>query len=245
MISIMFVRHRLNYETNRFAPLMKANKWEDISNNRQAAILVDAQNGSIPIIRTTMGFTKPSQNFSEIHHELKRDIQGLIPEHSDFNNAMAEIYDPDYTKMSFHSDQNLDLAPNSHIAVFSCYQDKNELNPKRLIIKNKHSKKIDVLMMIHNSVIIFSTATNDEYVHKIVSGAEKSSSNWLGLTFRLSKTFVKYMRDSCLPYFISEQTLLRLATEEERREFCKYKRMQNQQVGFRYPCIAYTLSGGI
>lgn len=71
---------------------------------------------------------------------------------------------------------------------------------------------------------------------------------WMGLTFRLSKSFVKFDSDG-VPYLLNpsnpsteERKELKLATEEERREFFRYKGLENSTIGYIFPEISYTIS---
>lgn len=155
-----------------------------------------------------------------------------------FNNAMAEMYDYRYTKMGYHSDQALDLAPDSWICIFSCYEDRSEAHPKILVIKDKVTRETSELVMEYGSVVMFSTTTNERYLHKIVSKTQQTQSTWLGITFRLSKTFVHYANQ--IPYLGNR--VLTIASDQERKEFCRHKRAENEQIGYDYPDIHYTLN---
>jgi hypothetical protein len=99
--------------------------------------------------------------------------------------------------------------------------------------------------MTHNSVIIFSTKTNKENVHQIVLENEKQDKNtiWLGITFRLSKTFVHFIEQ--IPLLYPSNIPLRLATDEEKQTFFIYKSQENSNIDFNYlKNIDYTLSAG-
>jgi hypothetical protein len=127
--------------------------------------------------------------------------------------------------------------------LFSVYEDLEEKNPKILRIKEKSTGNISELKMDHNSIIIFSTETNAKYLHKIVSNIEKKTkSRWLGITFRLSRTFVEYRENE--PYFIDTDERMLIATENERKKFYNHKSSENTQIGYEYPYenVRYTLS---
>ena len=213
----------------------------------RGAILTLNEDGAIPIVRTTTRYTKPSQPFSPAHYDLVERIRSVAnKEHLVLNNAMVEIYDPTYKKMKWHSDQALDLACNSYICIYSCYEDENE-DPaalRRLVLKRKGSQDETSISMEHDSVIIFSTETNGDYVHKIVGGSKPSKGQWLGVTLRQSKTFITYAADG-LPYFTQQRKLgpaLTMATEHEQNEFYRHKSQENKVVNYAYPRIDYTLS---
>lgn len=233
-----------------FWKLSHANDFETLSlcdmPIRQGATLVTLKDedalSSIPIVRTTTSHKIPSQRFRAVHSGIIEEIKRRCESDSvyiHFNNAMAEIYDSRYTKMGFHSDLSLDLAPDSYICIYSCYEDEREPNPRRLITKDKTTGETSEIAMEHNSAIIFSTSTNEKYLHKIVTGSNVTQSKWLGVTFRLSKTFIRYLDGT--PY-IDDQTVLTLATEQERNEFLRHKSLENKRVGYRYPEIHYTLN---
>ncbi len=236
----MFQKHILDIDSHSFSKLQHSVEWEQFSKNRQGAILVhEEKDDSLPIIRTTTSYKKPSQKFSLIHHNLIEEIRTRAGEELYFNNAMIEIYDSKYTKMGFHSDQALDLDENSYICLFSCYEDENENWPRKLVVKNKITGDTFDILLNHNSAVLFSKKDNDEHLHKIVTDIKAPKSKWLGLTFRLSKTFVK-KHDNVFTFQNGKQ--LTQATETEKMEFFKHKSLENAQVGYKYPEIYYTLS---
>lgn len=71
--------------------------------------------------------------------------------------------------------------------------------------------------MENNSIILFSAEINSKYLHKIKL-KEKKDSNWLGITFRLSKTFIKFRNE--IPYF-ENGIELSIADKNEMVEFYK------------------------
>jgi hypothetical protein len=174
----------------------------------------------------------------------------------DFNNASLEIYDAQYTSMKYHSDQALDLNPNSYIALFSCYEggDVDTQQARKLRIQNKKTLIETELVLDHNSVVLFSVNTNKENLHKIIATTTPQDQHlprWLGLTARLSKTFVNYDEETCQMHFenidtdaaAGERTVLMLArTEEERAFFRRCKGQENRDANFVYPRIEFTLS---
>jgi hypothetical protein len=175
---------------------------------------------------------------SAVHYDLIRDIASATPM-GHVNNGMVEVYAPEYTRMRFHTDQALDLAPDSSIAIFSCYEDPMEPFPRVLEVRHKISGATERLAMRHNSVIVFSTATNAEHVHRIVGGERSPTSRWLGITLRRSKTFVTF-QDGGVPY-LAPGIPLRLASAEEARRLFYCKGHENRHVAYEYPSIEYAL----
>ena len=241
VIVLMFVTRGLSDQQDSFVALSNGVQLEKFSETRQGAIVVRSVNGLVPIVRTTTSYNHSSQHFTSAHYDLIDSIKKATG-HSklQFNNAMIEIYEPAYTKMGFHSDQSLDLARDSTICIFSCYENEDEPYPRKLAIKNKENGSISEMVMEHNSCVIFSTLANDNHLHKIVSGFNRCTSRWLGLTLRLSDTFV-YSRGEDM-FFAEDDVKLRRASESERKEFCRHKSLENAQIGYRYPSITYTLS---
>ena len=238
----MFTKFTINYQTNIFEELSKSIEFEDIITGRKGANLVDYKNNLVPIVRTTIGYNKPSQKFSQIHYDIIENIKNISKiEGLELNNAMVELYDSQYRDMKFHSDQSLDLAENSYICVFSCYDDPN--NPsdvRKLKIKEKTTELCSEILLEHNSVVIFSTDTNKKYVHKIVLETNKSTNKWFGITFRLSKTFIQFVNE--IPYFYPSGKKLRIANKDERKEFARHKGIENLKIGYDYPEIDYAIS---
>ena len=236
----MFTKLIINTPLNQFDQLSDSINFEDIINGRKGANLVDYFDGLIPIIRTTTNYIQPNQKFQQIHYEIIKMIKVISKiEDLDFNNAMVEIYDSQYRTMKFHSDQALDLADDSYICIFSCYNECDNNNIRKLKTKNKTTNECLDITMDHNSVIIFSTETNKNHVHKIVLET-KSNNKWLGITFRLSKTFIKFIDQ--VSYFHPTDKILRMANDEEKKEFRKSKGIENIKIGYDYPDWDYTLS---
>jgi hypothetical protein len=272
----MFEKFILDIQHNIFDQLASASQFEDVNSGRTGTTLIDYQEGIIPLVRTTTKYTKPNQSFSPIHYDLIEKIKLASNKQVTFNNALAEIYTDDYRSMGYHSDQALDLASDSYICVFSCYDNPTDL-VRKLIIKNKITDKSSEISLDHNSIVLFSTSTNREHLHKIVldvqelsrsvskstvnqpqsskrvsKSTHKSQKNiststqtkWLGITFRLSKTFIKF-DDKNQPYFYPRKDRpLRLATNDEQREFYKNRSKENMEIAFEYPETDYTISVG-
>jgi hypothetical protein len=76
-------------------------------------------------------------------------------------------------------------------------------------------------------------------LHAITLRSNAPDSDWLGITFRTSKTFVRFFEGHpTLP----SGARLTVASEEQRRELFKLRRRENEDVGFVYPPIPFTLS---
>jgi hypothetical protein len=200
-------------------------KLEQITNGRFAAILVESVDNKVPIVRTTAIYKNPAMRFTQLH----RDI--ISTTDYKFNNAMIELYTNEYKTMGFHSDQSLDLAEDSYIGIYSCYKYPDN-SDRKLIIKNKSTKEISEIVMLHNHIILFSTETNNKFMHKIVLCESKKFKNneWIGITYRLSKTFIN-------PY----NPHLRIANNSEKQEFYKLKNIENTTVQY-VDNIHYTIS---
>ncbi len=239
---IMFSKYILDFDTNLFDQLSKSNQFDDITKGRKGAILLDCKNDLIPLVRTTTGYREPAQKFSAIHYQIIENIKKATNIHGlDFNNAMIEIYDSSYRTMKYHTDQSLDLDKDSYICIFSCYTDESKMDIRKLEIKNKITEECSEVLLEHNSIVLFSVAENSKHVHKIVlDKVNMKDKQWLGITFRLSKTFIKFADN--VPHFHPSNNILRLANDEERHEFMKHKGNENLNVKYNYPDIDYTIS---
>jgi len=231
----------LDLSKDSFLKLSKVH-FESFPKDRLCAILHSPRDDSFPIVRTTTPYTKPSQAFTGIYYDVMEKIRKnfTYDDSVDFNNAMCEIYTGDYRTMKFHSDQALDLSENSWICLFSCYEDPFETNVRKLVVKKKGTLKETVFKLEQNSCILWNTKTNSEYVHKIVADS-CDASRWLGVTFRLSKTYVGRKADGSL-YFKDSGKVLRTATNGERQSFYKMKGLENAVSGYVYPHVSFTIS---
>ncbi len=247
-----FNKIHLPLENNLFNELSNSVEFEKITNGRIANQLVNIENNLIPIVRTTSKYSIPAQNFADVHHLISNTInQTLIKNDFPiqyFNNALIEIYNLQYLKMNFHSDQSWDLEDNSLIGVFSCYEfpdDLSEQNIRKLKIKDKTTNEEFDISLSHNSVILFSTETNKKYQHKIVLDIDSKikkpliENKWLGITFRTSKTYINFKND--LPFFSNGEQLT-LANEEEEKIFFKLRGEENKSLEFAYPFLNFTIS---
>lgn len=222
----MFFKYVLSKKYN-YLDLIDGIIFEDMIKGRRGSILVNDIN-NIPIVRSTTKYKNKVQKLIANHFELIKSIKKETKiEDLEFNNAMIELYTEEYSTMGFHSDQSLDLKEGSYICLFSCYNDIENLRTLR--IKNKLTHEINDIILENNSIVIFSLDTNSKYLHKIILENNKEKSNWLGITFRLSKTFSKEIK-------------LKLADEKETKEFYKMRSNENLMTYFKYPLIDYTIS---
>lgn len=182
-------------------------KLEKVCNGRSAAIMTDGS-----IVRSTTIYQQApykwnSSYFSSIDEK--------------FNNAMIEMYTDEYRTMKYHSDLSLDLVPGSYIGIYSCYP-VDSVNRRKLVVKSKKTGLTSEITLEDKTMVLFDTYTNLKYLHKITGRGV-----WLGITFRLSNTYVDK---------------LRLATDEEKKEFLRIRRLENQNMDFKWDSIDYTIS---
>lgn len=156
----------------------------------------------------------------------------------EFNNALIEVYDSKYKTMGFHSDQALDIKDNSYIAIYSSYKYPHHSN-RTLIVKNKSTEKVDHIRLLDNTVVLFSTETNQQYQHKIILDSDIDNI-WLGITFRMSKTNIEFIND--IPFLQKELIPLTLANDIEKIQFYKERKIENNIIGHKYPFINFTIS---
>lgn len=235
----------------------------------------------VPIVRTTTKYEKPAICFQAVHDKLARAIQKCASTPNEFNNALIENYTTAYAKMGFHSDQALDLQDSggggssskgdelsSCIAVFSCYDNPDGAN-RKLVVEPKvmtgteHGDGTFEIPLRHNSVVVWNLDANRRFRHKIVldnknrgvgtrgPAAKVPDSRWLGVTFRTSKTFVKYTSQpetsaTVVAALLEDGTPLTLATrddEQQTREFYSLRGRENRETSFVYPSsLTYTIS---
>ncbi|MFF4366279.1 hypothetical protein [Streptomyces sp. NPDC001594] len=231
-------------EGDVFAELSAATRWEDVGKGRRGAVLVrvDAE-GGVPLVRTTTRYGSPAQRFRAVHERLAGRVRERAGLTAGFDNALVERYTNAYKTMGSHCDQALDLADGSHIAVFSCYRRGGEGPPRKLVFERKGApdgERFEV-PLVHNGVVVFSVASNRRLRHRIVLDAPVPAEDdeWLGVTFRTSKTRVRF-RDG--EAYLPGGERLTEADEEQSREFYRLRRRENQETDFVYPHLAYTVS---
>ena len=242
-ISDEILSYTLPAEEDLFAELSASARLEDVGKGRRGATLtkVDEADG-VPLVRTTTRYGNPTQRFRAVHERLAQRIRERAALPVGFNNALIEIYTNAYTTMGSHSDQALDLADGSFIAVFSCYERPEADPPRKLIFESKGSdgEKFEI-PLAHNSVVAFSVDSNRRLKHKIVldTPAQATDNQWLGVTFRTSKTFVRFHEGHA---FLPQGARLTLADDEQEREFYRLRRRENNETDFVYPSLTYTVS---
>ncbi|WP_420572115.1 alpha-ketoglutarate-dependent dioxygenase AlkB [Kordia sp.] len=250
-----FHQFSLPLEETLFASLSDSVAFETVGKGRKGNHLVKISDAGIPLVRTTTKYSIPAHDFSDIHVRIATKIENTVKNTKEiplsevtFNNALIEIYNQEYTKMKYHSDQCLDIAPTSCIALFSCYENPENVSKqvlRKLKVRDKTTLKEFEFVLTNNSVVFFSVATNAKFQHKIVlepvHGNKEAipENRWLGITFRTSKTFIQFKNGK--PYF-SDGTALTLGNEEQRRNFYITRGAENKSMNFNYPEMKYTLS---
>ncbi|MFF2554777.1 hypothetical protein ACFVUS_27500 [Nocardia sp. NPDC058058] len=234
--------YTLPSDRDLFAELSASVLWEELGKGRRGATLVktDAA-GGIPLVRTTTRYASPAQRFRSVHEVLAQQIQARADLPFAFNNALIETYTNAYATMGSHSDQALDLANDSFIAVFSCYRHPEPDPPRKLIVAPKGSTEQLEIPLAHNGVVVLSTAANRRLEHKIVlePSARAAENDWLGVTFRTSKTVIHFREGH--PY-LPQDIPLTLADDDQQREFFQLRRRENNETDFTYPPLTCTVS---
>ena len=237
----------LPIEENLFPELFASVLWEDVGKGRQGAVLTKVdETGGVPLVRTTTRYGNPAQPFTAVHERLAQQVQEYVQEHAavsvGFNNALVECYTNAYRKMGGHSDQALDLADESFIALFSCYRNPEEGTRRKLIFASKASEAEEFeIPLAHNSVVAFSVEANRHLKHRIVLDASAPAADhlWLGVPFRPSKTSVRFHDGHA---YLPRGERLTSADDEQSREFYQLRRRENHETDFVYPPLSYTVS---
>lgn len=229
-------------DVDLFAELSASVRLEDLGKGRRGGVLTRPdESGAVPLVRTTTRYTAPAQPFGEVHERLARRIREAAGLPVGFDNALIECYTDAYRRMGAHSDQALDLEPESFIAVFSCYEHAD--GPVRKLVFESKSSDVDghEIPLAHHGAVVFSVAANRRLRHKIVLDAPvgAAGNRWLGVTFRLSKTLLRF-RDGHA--HLPDGSRLTLADDEQAREFYRMRRRENEETGFAYPEVGYTVS---
>src|SRR3954452_690723 len=155
--------YALPTEGNLFEELLASVRFEDVGKGRQGAVLVKIdETRGVPLVRTTTRYGAAAQRFRPVHERLAQQIQQSASLPAGFNNALIENYTNAYATMGSHSDQALDLADGSSIALFSCYERPEMAKPPRkLLVEPKGSGGDSVeVPLTHNSVVVFSVDAN-------------------------------------------------------------------------------------
>ncbi len=221
-----------------FEQLAAAVPLEDVAKGRRGAVLVGDDARGVPIVRTTTPYRSPARPFRDAHAQLARELRarGALPH--DFNNALVEHYTSACATMKGHSDQALDLAEGSSIAVCSFYREPQRPS-RRLLVKPKGPGDAFEVPLEHGSAVVFSLDTNRAFTHAIALRRGAPDNDWLGFTFRTSKTFVRFVDGH--PTLPTGERLT-LADEAQRRAFFQLRRRENDEAEFTWPPLAYTLS---
>lgn len=234
---------------NIFGELLSSARLDDVCRGRRGTVLVkgDSSRGT-PVVRTTTRYSTPAQCFKPIHSQLADMIQRHASLPFDLNNAMIEHYTNQYASMKSHSDHALDLQDQSHVAVFSCYKypDLALIHPRVLIVQPKGGTDDQsfTVPLLHNSVVVFSLSTNQKNVHKIVLDKTQNANDgneWLGITFRTSKTYIKYAQDGSA-WFEDNTPLFLVSDKRTCNEFFFMRKSENNEIDFVYPPLTYTIS---
>lgn len=239
--SDLFRGYPVSTQADLFARLSACARFEALGKGRHGAVLVAPDSRGVPIVRTTTAYTLPAQLFDREIRVLARKIGACASLAVAFNNALLEIYTGAYTTMGAHSDQALDLDDAGEIALFSCYEDPRAPS-RQLIVESKDPSAAPfVVPLLHGHVVVFSAATNRRFRHRIVldPAAGAADNRWLGVTLRTSKTWV-HLADGQAR--LADGAPLTLANEDERHEFYRLRRRENQETDFVYPRVGYTLS---
>ena len=230
-------------EEGLFAELSASVRWEDVGKGRQGAVLTKAdETGAVPLVRTTTRYGSPAQRFRAVHERLAQRIQERAAIPVAFNNALVETYTNAYRTMGSHSDQALDLAEDSYIAVFSCYRNPEAGPPRKLVFESKEGGAGTFeTPLAHHGVVAFSVAANRRLKHRIVldTPVPAADNRWLGVTFRTSKTLLRHHDGHA---YLPHGARLTAAGEEQRHEFFRLRRRENTETDFAYPLLTYTVS---
>ncbi len=224
-----------------FEELLASVQLEQVGKGRAGAVLTLTEEHRVPLVRTTTCYGLAAQPFAAPHLRLARQVRERASLALDFNNALFEHYTGAYTTMAAHSDQALDLAEGSSIAVFSCYQQATgPVRELRIEAKGAGGEPFAV-PLLHHHAVVFTLETNRQFRHKIVlpSAARAPENPWLGITFRTAKTFVRYVDGRA---YLLDGSPLTQANEDQRREFLQLRARENREPDFTYPALAYTLS---
>ncbi len=241
-ISDEIVLYALPTEEDLFAELSASALLEDVGKGRRGATLTKPDPaGRVPLVRTTTRYDSPAQHFRAVHDRLAQRIQTRAGLSVGFNNALIESYTNAYATMGSHSDQALDLADESFIAVFSCYRHPEAIPPRKLIFEPKGPGEKFEIPLAHNGFVAFSVASNRRLKHKIVLDppARAAENQWLGVTFRTSKTFVRFRAGHA---YLPQGARLISADDDQRREFYQLRRRENNETEFVYPPLTYTVN---
>jgi len=223
-----------------FEALLASVRFDDVAKGRRGTVVVKVDDtGGIPIVRTTTPYLRAAQPFGPLHERLSQEIRRIASLSCVANNALVEHYTSAYSTMKRHSDQALDLADGSSIAIYSCYRDPHAPS-RRLVVTAKESEgAASEIPLGHGSVVVFDLDTNRRFTHTIALSANAPANEWFGITFRTSKTLVRFVDGHAQ---LDNGARLTIATDEQRRELFQLRRRENDETDFAYPPISYTIS---
>ena len=192
--AMAFQRYDVRLEENIFPILYQSVEWGDFSKGQQIAVLHRPEDDKVPLARTTTVYQNPGQRFSSVHEMIMNEIRTSTGiDDLCLNNAMLEVYDYRYRTMGFHTDQALDLDPDSYICLFTCYEQGGDAYSRVLTVKNKESGEEIEVPLIHHSVVVFSTAMNRAHLHKIEGRnlSKEHANRWMvdGIYFEALENF--------------------------------------------------------
>lgn len=203
--------------------------FENIAKGRKGAIVVDPNNDDIPIVRSTTSYKLKPELFNENHKHLIHQIKKI--KNIELNNAMIECYDNTYKTMGYHSDQELDLADNSYICIYTASGN------RQLKIKSKETNVETEVHMKPNTLIIFDLNFNRKHLHKIELG--NFNDKWIGITLRKSKTYIRYIDE--IAYFVETGEIVEVANDIQKKEYYKLRSLENKLIEFKWPHITYNI----
>lgn len=239
----MFTKYHID-KPNLFDELSQCIKYEPVAKGKMVANIADCEDDLVPLVRTTTKYNLPTQKFQSIHYDIIDDIKTVsLKSGLNFNSGLVEIYNGEFRTMSYHSEQSQDIDPSTFICIFSCYSNPKSYDKRELKIMNKETNKKMTIELDHNSIVLFSYQTNQTHLHKIVLEEFTNIQNqWLGITFKMSKTKLEFIND--LAYFYQTDTILRLANIDETKEYYKSRGDENKLANYSYPQLDYTISPG-
>lgn len=203
--------------------------FENIAKGRKGAIIVDPRNDDIPIVRSTTIYKLKPEFFNDNHKQLVHQINKI--KNIELNNAMIECYDNTYKTMGYHSDQELDLADNSYICIYTA------IGNRILKIKSKETNEEREIHMKPNTLIIFDLNFNRKHWHKIELG--KFNDKWIGITLRKSKTYIRYIDE--IAYFVETGEIVEVANDLQKKEYYTLRSLENKLIEFKWPYITYNI----
>jgi hypothetical protein len=196
----------------------------------------------VPIVRTTTAYTLPAQCFRPIHTALARQIRACASLAIPFNNALLEVYTRAYTTMGAHSDQALDLDDAGEIALFSCYEHPEAGPSRRLMVESKEpgGPSFAIPLVPRPRRRVLRRHQSQVPPPDRAGPRDRSSRQPLARGHVSHLEDLVHLRDG--QPRLADGAPLTLASDEERREFLRLRRRENQETDFVYPRVTCTLS---